>query len=396
MYLSKYYFPLDRFMDRERFSQLKKFAEGKETPFLIIDLEVIEKKYRELKDNLPFSQIFYAIKANPSDEVLTLLRDLGSSFDVASRFELDQLLRLNVDPTKISFGNTIKKPKDIAYFYEKGVRLFATDSIEDLTNLSEYAPGSKIFFRLLTEGTGSDWPLSRKFGAHPDMIYNLIVMSKDMGVIPYGLSFHVGSQQRDIGQWDDAISKCKYLFDAVKSEGIHLKMINLGGGLPADYLDPTLSINLYASEIKRFLYEDFGDNMPEIFIEPGRSLSGDAGVIISEVILLTKKSKNDLYRWLYLDIGVFGGLIETINESIKYPIFFDSKGDAEEVIIAGPTCDSMDIMYEKYRYKMPSTVKPGDKVYIFSTGAYTQTYSSVYFNGFPPLKSYIFKPPAKN
>jgi len=281
MYLSKYYFPLDRFMDRERFSQLKKFAEGKETPFLIIDLEVIEKKYRELKDNLPFSQIFYAIKANPSDEVLTLLRDLGSSFDVASRFELDQLLRLNVDPTKISFGNTIKKPKDIAYFYEKGVRLFATDSIEDLTNLSEYAPGSKIFFRLLTEGTGSDWPLSRKFGAHPDMIYNLIVMSKDMGVIPYGLSFHVGSQQRDIGQWDDAISKCKYLFDAVKSEGIHLKMINLGGGLPADYLDPTLSINLYASEIKRFLYEDFGDNMPEIFIEPGRSLSGDAGVIIS-------------------------------------------------------------------------------------------------------------------
>ena len=211
------------------------------------------------------------------------------------------------------------------------------------------------------------------------MIFSLILEAKKLGVIPYGISFHVGSQQRDIGQWDDAIAKCRYLFDAAKHEGIDLQMINLGGGLPSSYLDPTLATSLYTSEIKRFLYEDFGDNMPEIFIEPGRFLTGDSGIIVSEVIQISKKTRNDLYRWLYLDVGVFGGLIETLNESIKYPIFFDSRGDSEEVIIAGPTCDSMDIMYEKHRYKMPNTVRPGDKVYILSS-EHTQSYSSVCFN----------------
>ena len=130
-------------------------------------------------------------------------------------------------------------------------------------------------------------------------------------------------------------------------------MINLGGGFPANYLDPTLPVDIYTSEIKRFLYEDFGDELPEILVEPGRSLTADAGILVSEVILVSIKSKNNLYRWVYLDVGKFGGLIETIDESIKYPIYFDKSGDAEEVILAGPTCDSMDILYENFRYRMP-------------------------------------------
>ncbi len=176
-----------------------------------------------------------------------------------------------------------------------------------------------MFFRTYTEGLGSDWPLSRKFGAHTDIVYTMILQARDWGLEPFGLSFHVGSQQRDIGQWDDAISKCRYLFESVASQGIKLNMINLGGGLPANYLEPTLPLSIYASEIHRFLYEDFGDEMPEIWIEPGRALVGDAGVIVSEVVLISRKAKNDLYRWVYLDIGVFGGLIETLGEAIKYP-----------------------------------------------------------------------------
>ena len=158
----KYYFPLDRYMSRERLERFRKFADSKPTPCLIIDLETIRQKYLELKKNLQFSKIYYAIKANPMVEVVSLLSDLGSNFDVASVFELDELLRLGVTPDRISFGNTIKKKRDIAYFYEKGVRVFATDSAEDIENIAEAAPGSKVFFRLITEGTGSDWPLSRK------------------------------------------------------------------------------------------------------------------------------------------------------------------------------------------------------------------------------------------
>ena len=390
MLKENYYFPLDRYMTRERFERVREFSKDKETPFLIIDLEAIRRRYLEMKSALPFSQIYYAIKANPNDEVIKLLHSLGSCFDVATRFELDQLLGLGVEPDRMSFGNTIKKADDIRYFYEKGIRLYVTDSQEDLANIAVEAPGSRVFFRLLTEGTGSDWPLSRKFGAHSDMIYYLIIEARNRGLEPYGFSFHVGSQQRDIGQWDDAIARCKYLFDALEAdEGISLKMINLGGGFPANYLSPTLPMDVYASEIKRFLIEDFGEEIPEIYMEPGRAMTADAGVIVSEIIRISKKSKNNLYRWAFLDVGLFGGLIETLGEAIKYPIYFEGQGESEEIILAGPTCDSMDIMYQDFKYRMPSNTKEGDRVYIFTTGAYTQSYSSIYFNGFPPLRSYI-------
>ena len=152
----------------------------------------------------------------------------------------------------------------------------------------------------------------------------------------------MGSQQRDIGQWDDAIARCKYLFDAVAEEGVELKMINIGGGYPASYVDPTFSVQEYSDEIVRFIQEDFGDHMPQIKREPGRSLVADAGIIVSEIINITRKAKNNLYKWVYLDEVKFGGLIETIDESIKFPIYFDHDGLANEIIVAVPTCDSRD------------------------------------------------------
>jgi ornithine decarboxylase len=384
-----YAFPLEDFTSRDEFNQIKKFSRDKETPFLIVDLQKIEQSYDELVEHMPFAKIHYAVKANPMDEVVLALKNKGSNFDVATVYELDQLLRLGVEPERISYGNTIKKEKDIEYAYEKGVRLYVTDSLSDLKKLARRAPGSRVFFRILTESDGADWPLSRKFGSHPDLIYKLILKAEKMGLEPYGLSFHVGSQQRDIGQWDNAISKCKYLFEAVAEKGIRLKMINLGGGFPAKYQAQAHELETYAGEIRRFLHEDFGEQLPEIIIEPGRSLVANAGIIVSEVVMISKKARFNQYKWVYLDIGKFGGLIETLDECIKYPIFCDKKGCAEEVILAGPTCDSMDILYEHHKYSFPHTMREGNRVYIFTAGAYTQSYSSVSFNGFPPLKSYL-------
>ncbi|MEN6445355.1 MAG: type III PLP-dependent enzyme, partial [Candidatus Cloacimonas sp.] len=288
MYKEQYTFNIARFMDERRFAKIQAFAENLPTPCLIVDLDTIRSKYLELQKCMPNYKIFYAMKANPLDEVILLLADLGANFDLASPRELDQVLRLGIDPSRLSFGNTIKKVSDIKYFYDKGVRFFTTDSQLDLNNLAKYAPGSKVLFRILTEGTGADWPLSRKFGSHPDTIYHLIVQAAKMDLLPWGISFHVGSQQRDIGQWDDAVARCKYLFDAVAEEGIELQMINIGGGFPANYVDPTFSIEEYATEIQRFIQEDFGDNLPDIILEPGRSLVGDAGVIVSEVINIAR------------------------------------------------------------------------------------------------------------
>lgn len=382
---------ISNLLSEKDFKEIKNFSKNKKTPFLIINKKKVEKKYEELQKNLPYAKIYYAVKANPEDEVIKILEKKGSNFDVATIFEMEQLLRLGISTDRMSFGNTIKKEEDIAYAYKKGIRLFATDSESDLNKIARQAPEAKVFFRLLCDGSGADWPLSRKFGAYPDMIFRLALRAKKLNLIPYGLSFHVGSQQRDIGQWDNAISQCKYLFDSLSDADIDLKLINIGGGFPSDYLEPTQDISVYAKEVTRFLKEDFGDRLPEIIIEPGRSLVGDSGTIVSEIIMISSKSTTASYDWVYTDIGKFGGLIETINESIKYPIISEgaTKDNTKEVILAGPTCDSMDILYEDYRYKLNKNIKEGDRLYFLTTGAYTASYSSVYFNGIPPLKVYV-------
>ena len=375
---------------RDTFNKMKAFADTQETPFVVIDRQIIADAYDQLGTCFPFAKIYYAVKANPAVEIIELLRDKGSSFDIASIYELDKVMATGVGPERISYGNTIKKARDIRYFYEKGVRLFATDSEADLRNIAKAAPGSKIYVRILTEGsTSADWPLSRKFGCQPDMALDLLILAKQLGLVPYGISFHVGSQQRDIDVWDAAIAKVKVIFERLKEEdGITLQMINMGGGFPANYIQRTNDLETYAAEITRFLKEDFGDDLPEIILEPGRSLIANAGVLVSEVVLVARKSRTAVERWVYADVGKFSGLIETMDESIKFPIWTEKKGEMEEVVIAGPTCDSADIMYEHYKYGLPLNLASGDRLYWLSTGAYTTSYSAVEFNGFPPLKSY--------
>lgn len=375
----------------ETFNRIKACADQHETPFVVIDTQTIANAYDQLENNFPFAKIYYAVKANPAVEITRLLKDKGSNFDIASIYELDKVLAQGVQPDRISYGNTIKKSKDIRYFYEKGVRLFATDSEADLRNIAKAAPGSKIYVRILTEGSSSaDWPLSRKFGCQSDMAMDLLILAKQLGLIPYGISFHVGSQQREIDVWDGAIAKVKVIFERLKEEdNIELKMINMGGGFPANYLQRTHELEIYAKEILRFLQEDFGDELPEIILEPGRSLVANAGVLVSEVVLTSRKARTAVERWLFTDVGKFSGLIETMDESIKYPIWTEKKGELEEAIVAGPTCDSADIMYENYKYGLPLNLSAGDRLYWLSTGAYTTSYSAIEFNGFPPLKSYF-------
>lgn len=382
---------IEQYLDPGTWKRIKEFAEGRETPFLVVDMQTIERKYQELVAGFPTATVYYAVKANPAAEVITNLHSQGSHFDIASVYELDKVLGLGVSPKRISFGNTIKKRKDIAYFYEKGVRLYATDSEADVYHLAQFAPGSKVYVRILTEGSlTADWPLSRKFGCQADMAIELLKLAQKLKLQPYGISFHVGSQQRDISAWDAAIGKARFIFEKLEHEaGIKLKMLNLGGGFPARYINKVHELQLYAAEIHRFLREDFGDELPEIILEPGRSITADAGVLVSETVLISRKSKTALHRWIYTDVGKFGGLIETLEESIKYPILTEKTGETGEVILAGPTCDSMDIMYEDHKYQLPLSLCTGDRLYWLSTGAYTTSYSSVEFNGFPPLVTYF-------
>ncbi|MGQ2906913.1 MAG: ornithine/lysine decarboxylase [Aliihoeflea sp.] len=359
-------------------------------PCLVVDLDVVADNFNAFEKALPESKIYYAVKANPAPEILRLLAGLGSSFDTASVAEIEMALDAGATPDRISFGNTIKKERDIARAHELGIDLYAVDSVEEVEKIARAAPGSRVFCRVLTDGEGAEWPLSRKFGCVPAMAVDVLRHANRLGLAAYGVSFHVGSQQTDLGAWHKALGDAKAVFARLAEEGILLKMVNMGGGFPTRYLKDVPTAQAYGQAIFQSLSKHFGNRLPETIIEPGRGMVGNAGTIKSEVVLISKKADNDNVRWVFLDIGKFGGLAETMDEAIRYPIVTERDGDEKApCVLAGPTCDSADVMYEKTPYPLPLTLTIGDEVLIEGTGAYTTTYASVAFNGFEPLRSYV-------
>jgi ornithine decarboxylase len=361
-----------------------------EGPCLVVDLDVVRDNFHAFRHAMPDSAIYYAVKANPAPEVLRLLASLGSNFDCASVAEIEMALEAGATSERISFGNTIKKERDVARAHALGINLFAVDSHEEVEKISRAAPGARVFCRVLTDGEGAEWPLSRKFGCVPQMAVDVLVYAHQLGLESYGVSFHVGSQMTKVDAWDAALADAKRVFVSLAKQGIHLKMVNMGGGFPTKYLRDVPSAEAYGKAIFAALRSHFGNQIPHTIIEPGRGMVGNAGVIKAEVVLISKKSDNDAARWVFLDIGKFGGLAETMDEAIRYPIRTERDGDAmEPCVIAGPTCDSADVLYEKNLYPLPVTLTIGDEVLIEGTGAYTTTYSAVAFNGFEPLKAYV-------
>jgi ornithine decarboxylase len=357
---------------------------------MVLDLDVVRENYMTFAKALPDTRVFYAVKANPDARVLELLARLASCFDTASVVEIEQVLAAGASPDRISFGNTIKKERDIARAYALGVRLFAVDCEAEVEKIARAAPGSRVFCRILCDGSGAEWPLSRKFGCSPDMAPRVLELAHRLGLVAFGLSFHVGSQQREPRMWDSALAASAAIFRDLAERGISLQMVNLGGGFPTKYLRDVPAVNAYAQAIFHSLRKHFGNRIPETIIEPGRGMVGNAGIIEAEVVLISKKADDDKVKWVYLDIGKFNGLAETMDEMIRYPIRTAFDGDAREpCVLAGPSCDSVDVLYEKEPYLLPVSLEIGSKVLIEGTGAYTTTYSSVGFNGFPPLKSYV-------
>ena len=380
---------IDRRIERNR--KIEKFLAERqpETPCLVVDLEVVAEAYQLLRTYMPIAKVFYAVKANPAGAVVELLRGLGSAFDVASRGEIDLCFERGVTADRISFGNTIKKERDIAYAYEKGVRLFAFDSEEELEKLARSAPGARVFCRILVDGEGAEWPLSRKFGCEAHVAADLLVAARDRGLRPVGVSFHVGSQQTDPGAWPHAIDHAAWVFHACAHRDVRLVLINLGGGLPAHYRSPVPPLETYVDAINSGLTREFGNSQPRLLIEPGRYLVGDAGTLKTDILLISRKSPYEHERWIYLDAGRFNGLPETEAERIHYRIRTPYDGAAVgPVILAGPTCDSSDILYRRHPYELPLDLQVGDHIEFLSAGAYTASYAAVEFNGFPPIRTY--------
>ncbi|UWQ25590.1 MULTISPECIES: type III PLP-dependent enzyme [Leisingera] len=354
-------------------------------PTLVIDSQAVARQYQALDRGLGRARIHYAVKANPAPEVLETLVRLGSNFDAASRTEIEMCLAAGARAEQITFGNTIKRPSDIAFAHNIGITHFAADAQEELEKLAEFAPGAHVCLRVIVEASGADWPLSRKFGSSASMALSLMDAAAGLGLTVHGLSFHVGSQTRDPLMWAPVLDQVAEVWTAGRAAGHDLKLVNIGGGFPASYKTEVMGAEEYARAVMEQVNARFPD-AAEVMAEPGRGLVAEAGAIAAEVLLVSRKHADDMFRWVYLDIGKFSGLAETMDEAIRYQI--STSRDHEPTgpcVLAGPSCDSADVLYEKQLVQLPLGLKAGDRVVIHSCGAYTSTYASVGFNGFPPL-----------
>ena len=360
-----------------------------EGPCLVVDLDVVRDNYQTFAKALPDTRVFYAVKANPAPEVLSLLASLGSCFDTASVAEIEMVLAAGAPADRISFGNTIKKERDIARAFALGIRLFAVDCQAEVEKIARAAPGAKVFCRILFDCAGAEWPLSRKFGCEPAMAVDVLEHAHRLGLEPYGVSFHVGSQQRNQQAWDSALASAAAIFRECGERGMNLSMVNLGGGFPTKYLKNVPTVKTYGAAIFRALRKHFGNAHP-----------GDDHRAGPRHGRQCRRHRGRGRAGLEEEPGGRGALGLSRHRQVRRP-----RRDAwtkrsatrsrrrvtatrlGACVIAGPTCDSADVMYEKQPYQLPVSLEIGDKVLIEGTGAYTATYSAVAFNGFPPLKT---------
>ncbi len=348
------------------------------TPVLTTDLAGVRDNFRTLRAVLPRAEIRYAVKANAAEPILRLLAAEGAAFDIASVGEIDACGFAGVAGSAMSFGNTVKKASDVAYAHALGVRRFAFDSDDGLTVIAQHAPGSMVECRIAPALPPSATPFGHKFGCAPADAARLLKRASRLDLRAAGLSFHVGSQQLDPDAWRIGIDCAATIFEMVGQP----TSLNIGGGFPVSYTADAPSIDSIADTVQTALTRNFGAHPPDLAVEPGRFVVGPAGSIHCEVVSV--RSGTDGRRWVYLDIGRYGGLAETENEYIRYRLRTARDGDAlGHAVVAGPTCDGDDVLYQ--RYPLPVTLRAGDTVVIEAAGAYTASYASTCFNGIPSL-----------
>jgi len=366
---------------------------------IVLDLGGIGDRYTELVRELPGVDVRFAMKSCPVQEVVGGLARLGAGVDAASPREIEEALRAGVPAERVHYGNTIKSDEAIAAARRMGVEVFATDSAEDVAALARVAPGARVFVRLATDGHGSLWGLTGKFGCSGDEAVELLVRARESGLVPSGVSVHVGSQQMTAEAWRAAFERITGVLHALDGRGIALDHVNLGGGLPASGyrdrhgrpLDPPLDkilcvIREGMQACRRAAGRDLG-----FVIEPGRHLVADNGAIRARVARLTTRRGPDggPRRWLFLSCGRFNGLYEM--DQVQYRLLFPSHPDDAETVpavVAGPTCDSDDAYGHDGPadlVRVPRGLSSGDPVWVLSAGAYAVSYTTLGFNGFDPL-----------
>jgi ornithine decarboxylase len=351
-------------------------------PFLIIDTAIVRDKLRRFRAAMPRVRPHYAVKANPDRRVLKALVQEGAGFEIASTTELDLLLSLGVSAAEVFFSNPMRSRDADTYAAAKGVRWFVVDSVDELRRMHSVDPTARLYLRIATPNIGSDWPLSGKFGAGAGETREIIATAAKLGADLAGVTFHAGSQCRNPENWRVGMEKARTVFDAMIKAGLKPRLLDIGGGFPVRHVKPIPSIEVIGEVVNEAL-KAFPEEV-QVMAEPGRYLVSDAGYFVCRVLgTATRGGK----RWMHWDAGLFGGVIET-TEGLKYKIRTDRSGPDIAWNVAGPTCDSVDVVMREE--PLPSDLQEGDFIYLRNAGAYTTAYASE-FNGFPLPEVRVFE-----
>lgn len=341
-------------------AEIQQLAEQHGSPLLVLDCEQLQEQYNSLQQALPGVEFFYAVKAFPNDSVINTLKQMGAGFDLASLGEIEQVRQHRVKPRKTIHTHPIKKDKDIRDALRFGCTTFVVDNIDELKKFRKYRHRVGLLLRVSFRGTTAKVDLSRKFGCAADEALYLIHRAQQMGIHVKGLSFHVGSQSASPDAHVDAIQHC---IDIMSQSDVPLSTLDIGGGFPVNYDGNTVTIDEFCSPIRDALKAVPSD--VNIIAEPGRFLVAPAVISISSIMGKANRSGT---TWYYLDDGVYGSFSGRIYDHAEYPLRTLKTGSKKSSVLAGPTCDSIDVIAEDIA--LPE-LEIGDLVIGEMMGAYT-------------------------
>ncbi len=353
--------------------QLSDQTAGVATPCMILRRSIIQDRFQRLSAALPGVEVFYAVKANPHPALLETLHLCGSRFDISSAAELRGVMEAGEHPGHTIHTNPIKSPGEFDTAVALGCRTFVADNADELDKFVTYGEAVSVMLRFKTAEAGSVVNLSYKFGADPSDIPALLDKIKALEIPFAGFCFHVGSQCTEASAYTAAIKTAASLIQTARARGLDTMVLDIGGGFPISYTHAVPSIERIGARITAALRRHIAPNI-RVICEPGRYISGEAVTLVTSVI---GKAVRDGMPWYYLDDGVYGSFSGRIYDHCVYPIVTDRKTPLNEAVLAGPTCDSFDVIYKSCR--LPS-LNIGDRLYFPATGAYCSV-SATRFNG---------------
>lgn len=368
-------------------ARIAELAREHGTPIYLVSREKIRENFRTLDRGLPAVKFYYAVKANPCHEILQALHAEGCGFDVASQGEILAAVAAGANPREdLIFADTVKDPQQIAYAFGIGLDDFTFDNASEITQIARHAPGSNVHLRLRVSNEGSTAHLSEKFGARREEALPLLLAARDAGLVPRGVAFHVGSQCLEVERYCEALAQVRAVFDEAAAAGIELESVDIGGGFPVVYDGEQIDLPAMCARIVECFERHFPGGLCRLVAEPGRAIVGDAVALVTKVI---SESERDGRNWLYFDDGVYRSFLEVLLYRQKFPLRAETDGPPTPYVLAGPTCDSIDVFSRDEAGEICTIelneMHLDDLLTAGSMGAYTFS-ESTRFNGFEPPK----------